>query len=91
MKRLSFIALLFVLPLSTPAWAQTDTLPDGLGNEVRTPEGLKNVIDRKDPRFVMADSNLKCNTCHRKVRRCTSHHPEATNNSSPKTGRRWPA
>jgi rhodanese-related sulfurtransferase len=56
MKRLSFIALLLILPFYTPTWAQTDTLPDGLGNEIRTPEGLKKVIDRKDPRFVIVDA-----------------------------------
>lgn len=56
MKRLSFIALLLVLPLCTPAWAQTNTLPDGLGDEIRTPEGLKKIIDRKDPRFVIVDA-----------------------------------
>ncbi len=56
MKRLSFIAWLVVLPLCIPAWAQTDTLPDGLGNEIRTPEGLKKVIESKDPRFVIVDA-----------------------------------
>lgn len=55
MRRLPFIALVLVLPLCASAWAQTDTLPDGLGNEVRTPEGLKKLIDRKDPRFVIVD------------------------------------
>ncbi len=55
MKRLSFITLLLVLPFSTPTWAQTDTLPDGLGKDIRTPEGLRKVIDRKDPRFVIVD------------------------------------
>lgn len=56
MKRRScFLALLLVLPLCTPAWAQTDTLPDGLGNQIRTPEGLKKIIDLRDPRFVIVD------------------------------------
>ena len=50
-----FAFLIFLLPLCAPTWAQTDTLPDGLGNEVRTPEGLKAIIDRRDPRFVIVD------------------------------------
>jgi rhodanese-related sulfurtransferase len=54
MKRLPFVALL-LMSLCAPTWAQTDTLPDGLGNEIRTPEGLRKVIDRKDPRFVIVD------------------------------------
>lgn len=55
MKKRSFVALLLALPLCAPAWAQTDTLPDGLGKEIRTPEGLRKVIERKDPRFVIVD------------------------------------
>ncbi|UJW79366.1 rhodanese-like domain-containing protein [Hydrogenophaga sp. SL48] len=55
MKRLSFIALLLALPLGSPTWAQTDTLPDGLGKDLRTPEGLRKLIERKDPRFVIVD------------------------------------
>ena len=55
MKKRSFVALLLALPLCAPAWAQTDTLPDGLGKEIRTPEGLRQVIERKDPRFVIVD------------------------------------
>jgi len=55
MKRLSFITWLLVLPLSAPLWAQTDTLPDGLGKDIRTPEGLRKLIERKDPRFVIVD------------------------------------
>lgn len=53
--RFLFVAPLLLLQLCTPTWAQTDTLPDGLGNEIRTPEGLKAIIDRKDPRFVIVD------------------------------------
>lgn len=55
MKRLSFIALLLALAFSPPAWAGTDTLPDGLGKDIRTPEGLRKLIERKDPRFVIVD------------------------------------
>ena len=55
MKRLSFIVLLLALPLSTPAWAQVDTWPDGLGKDLHTPEGLRKLIERKDPRLVIVD------------------------------------
>ena len=55
MKRLSFIASLLVLTFSPLAWAQTDTLPDGLGQDIRSPEGLRKLIERKDPRFVLVD------------------------------------
>lgn len=55
MKRSTFVALLLWLPLSTTTWAQTDTLPDGLGKDIRTPEGLQKIIERKDPRFVIVD------------------------------------
>lgn len=55
MKRKAFLTLLLVLPLSTPICAQTDTLPDGLGKDIRTPEGLRALVERKDPRFVIVD------------------------------------
>lgn len=55
MKRLSFIALLLSVPFSTLTWAQVDTLPDGLGGKLSTPEGLLQVIESKDPRFVIVD------------------------------------
>ncbi|MDZ4103095.1 MAG: rhodanese-like domain-containing protein [Hydrogenophaga sp.] len=55
MKRKAFLSLLLLLPLSTLTWAQTDTLPQGLSQEIRTPEGLRAVVERKDPRFVIVD------------------------------------
>lgn len=55
MKRLSFLALILILPFSSPTWAQVDTLPAGLGKVIQTPEGLRQVIERKDPRFVIVD------------------------------------
>ena len=55
MRRLSYIALLFALSLNTPTWAQTDTLPDGLGETLSTPEGLRQIVESKDPRFVIVD------------------------------------
>ena len=54
MKRSAFLALLLVLPFSAPFWAQ-DTLPDGLSQQIRTADGLRTVIERKDPRFVIVD------------------------------------
>ena len=55
MNRLSFIALLLAMPFSAPPWAQSDTLPDGLSESIRSPEGLRSLIERKDPRFVIVD------------------------------------
>lgn len=55
MKRLSFIALLLALSFSTLAWGQINTLPDGLGKNISTPEGLRTLIESKDPRFVIVD------------------------------------
>lgn len=55
MKRLSFIAVLLALSFSAPTWAQMDTLPDGLGTPIRSAEGLRALIERKDPRFVIVD------------------------------------
>lgn len=55
MKRRSLLAALLLLPLCPASWAQTDSWPDGLGNEIRTPEGLKAIIDRGDPRLVIVD------------------------------------
>jgi len=54
-RRTCLAALLLALCLGTPTWAQTDTLPDGLGNQIRTPEGLKKFIDSRHPRFVIVD------------------------------------
>jgi rhodanese-related sulfurtransferase len=55
MKRLSFIALLLCLPISTMTWAQVDTLPDGLGKTISSAEGLREVVQSRDPRFVIVD------------------------------------
>ena len=46
---------LFLVVVGTLSWAQSDTLPDGLSNEVGSAEGLKKVIDSKDARFVIVD------------------------------------
>jgi phage shock protein E len=50
----SFMILsLFVV--NTSSWAQSDTLPNDIGKKVNAIEGLKKVIDSKDPRFVIVD------------------------------------
>jgi rhodanese-related sulfurtransferase len=54
MKRSVFIALL-LLPLCRLAWAQIDTLPAVLGKKIGTPEGLREAIESRDPRFVIVD------------------------------------
>ena len=55
MKRQSFIAWLLLAPVCTVISAQTDTLPDGLGSTISTPEGLRALIERQDQRFVIVD------------------------------------
>ena len=53
-KDILFIFLSIILVCST-SWAEADTLPNDLGKEIDTPEGLKKVIDGKDMRFVIVD------------------------------------
>lgn len=53
-KNILFIFLSIILVCSA-SWAETDTLPDDLGKEIGTHEGLKKVIDGKDVRFVIVD------------------------------------
>ena len=55
MKKILFLTLLSLLVINTPLWAQTDTLPNGLGKKVSTPEKLKKVIDSKDHKFAIVD------------------------------------
>lgn len=55
MKRTAWPALWLALAFGSAAWAQVDTLPDGLGAPIRTAEGLRQLIERKDPRFVIVD------------------------------------
>jgi phage shock protein E len=51
-----FYLMIFMFLAGTPSiWAQSNTLPNDLGKTVNTPEGLKKVIDSKDPRFVIVD------------------------------------
>ena len=59
MKRLSFIASLLVLTFSPLAWAQTDTLPDGLGQDIRSPEGLRKLIERKDANLSVTETHAR--------------------------------
>ena len=53
-KRSDFLALL-ILPFCGLTWAQIDTLPEGLGKKISTPEGLREVIESRDPRIVIVD------------------------------------
>ena len=55
MKKIWFLTLLSLLAINTSSLAQSDTLPNDLGKKVSTPEGLKKVIDSKDPRFAIVD------------------------------------
>ena len=55
MKRILYSIILFIFSLSNPLLAQTDTLPNELGKTTSSPEGLKNIIDSKDTKFVIVD------------------------------------
>ena len=48
MKKIFFTIILSLLALSSPCCAQSDTLPNDLGNQVNTPEGLRKDIDAGD-------------------------------------------
>ena len=55
MKKILFLTLLSLLVINTSSLAQSDTLPDDLGKKVSTPEGLKKVVDSRDPKFAIVD------------------------------------
>ena len=55
MKKIFFIMILLLFAGNISSCGQTDTLPNDLGKKVRSPEGLKKVIDSKDPKFVIVD------------------------------------
>ena len=55
MKTILYLLAIFLFVSNTPAWTQSDTLPNDLSRTVNTSEGLKAVIDGKDPRFVIVD------------------------------------
>ena len=55
MKKILFLMILSLFVVDTSSWAQSDTLPNDLGKKVKTAEGLKKVIDSKDPMFVIVD------------------------------------
>ena len=55
MKNLLLLIIISFLAISSSTWAQSDTLPNSIGKNVSTPEGLKKIIDNKDTRFVIID------------------------------------
>jgi rhodanese-related sulfurtransferase len=55
MKRILFLSIILLFAANTPVSARLDTLPNDLGKTISTPEGLKNVIDSKDSKFVIVD------------------------------------
>ena len=55
MKKILFLMILSLFAVNTSSWAQSDTLPNDLGKQVNTPEGLKKVIDSKDSKFAIVD------------------------------------
>lgn len=54
MKRAVLIAVVSLIAASTLVFGQ-DTLPGGLGDELRDPKKLKAVIDSRDPKYVVVD------------------------------------
>ena len=59
MKKILLLIILSLFALNTSSWAQLDTLSRDLGKYISSPEGLKKVIDSKDPRFVIVDVRSK--------------------------------
>ena len=55
MRKLTFIIIMAFSILSISSCAQRNTLPDDIGEKVISAEGLKNIIESKDARFVIVD------------------------------------
>ena len=55
MKKMLFLMIISLLVVGVFSWAQSNTLPNDLGKIINTPEGLKKVVESKDPRFVIVD------------------------------------
>ena len=55
MKKAFFVLILVLITVSYVFGAGLDTLPNDLGEKVESPEGLKKIIESKDPRFVIVD------------------------------------
>jgi rhodanese-related sulfurtransferase len=55
MKKAFFVLILVLITFSYVFGAGLDTLPNDLGKKVETSEGLKKIIESKDPRFVIVD------------------------------------
>ena len=55
MKKAFFVLILALISVSYVFSAGSDTLPNHLGQKVEGPEGLKKIIESKDPRFVIVD------------------------------------
>ena len=55
MKKAFFVLILVLITVSYVFGAGLDTLPNDLGEKVESPEGLKKIIETKNPRFVIVD------------------------------------
>ena len=55
MKIISYIVILLFCASIPSLLAQTDTLPNDIGDTISTAEGVKSAIDSKDSRFVIVD------------------------------------
>ena len=55
MKKASFVITLVLITFSYAFGADLNTLPNDLGKKVESSEGLRKIIESKDPRFVIVD------------------------------------
>jgi len=55
MKKAFFVLILVLITVSYVFGTGLDTLPNDLGKKVESPEGLKKIIETKNPRFVIVD------------------------------------
>jgi rhodanese-related sulfurtransferase len=53
MKKAFFLLILILISVNFVFGL--DTLPNDLGKEIESPEGLKKIIESKDPRFIIVD------------------------------------
>jgi len=59
MKKILFLMILSLFAVNISSCGQSDTLPKDLCKKVSSPEGLKKVIDSKDPKFVIVDVRVE--------------------------------
>ena len=55
MKKILLLMILSLFVVNISSCSQSDTLPNDQGKKISSPEGLKKVINSKDPKFVIVD------------------------------------